>query len=192
MALADGFDERFQPFRVFGSPLLVADSDEFHVEGSRMPHLSPNLTPRGGNLPVGKLDQVKGILNIFLQVINVNMTGHVLVLKLARKTAAQNGERLGAHFLRQEKVFVKAKTIALIIIGIKTMGKGIMPAVFVKRTVFNRPHRIFPLVAGSQVRPFHNTSAGKAEDSRTDIRQGLGQVLPESVLMALPGIRRKQ
>ena len=66
-------------------PLLITNAQELEVEGSGVTHLSANLTPLRIGRAVGKLDEVEGILDIWLEVVDSYMNtrlGGVGVLEL--------------------------------------------------------------------------------------------------------------
>ena len=188
----NGLQERLQVLRVGGVPLLVANADKLHVERFRVPHFCADLAPRGIHGAIGKFNQVQGILDEGLELVQRAVGFGVLVLELAGEAAAQDGERLRANFFAELEELKEAQAVALVIVGVEAVGEGVFPAVLVEGTVFHRAHGVFPVVAGLQVRAFHNAAAGEAENARAEVVQGLGQVFAKTVLMAHPGIYREQ
>ena len=67
-----------------------------------------------------------------------------------------------------------------------------LPSVLIERSVLDRSHAVLPVVTGSQISSFHDASSRKAEQARIQIIKSLGEILSQSVLMAHPGVDRKQ
>ena len=115
-----------------------------------MSHLGTQLTPLRIGAAVGKLNQVKGIINIRLQVIYRHMhTVGILVgvLILAGETHIQYGQSLGTNVLGEQEELIETQTIRLEVAGEEAVSKGIVPTVLVKRTVLYLSNRFLPLVA---------------------------------------------
>ena len=88
-----------------------------------------------------------------------------MVLELAGKPDTQYRQRLCTDFLGQKEVFIESEASRLIIIRIETMGKCVVPAVFIDRTVFNGAYCVFPLIAGGKVCTLDDAAAGETEHS---------------------------
>ena len=152
-----------------------------------MAHLCTQLTPLGSRSTIGELDQVEGIVDIRLQVVDshVRVLVIVLVLELAGKAAAQHRQRLCSNLLRQQEELIEAETIGLIIVGIETMRESIVPAILVERAVLSRSHTVLPLIASCQISAFYDTSTGETEDAWVKIFQVFHQVGTQSMPVIL-------
>src|ERR1035437_4278854 len=107
-----------------------------------MTHVGTNLTPFACSIPIGELNQVKSILNKWLQFRHRHMDTRIFILKLTDKSYIQYGQRSSTDFFGQLEEFKESETIGLEIIGEETVGKGIMPTVFIDRksTRLNSSH----------------------------------------------------
>ena len=157
-----------------------------------MSHIGTYFSPSCIYITIGKFYKVERILNITIQVANSDMSLRVTILILTGQSAIQNRKRCRPHFLGQQEVFIKSQSVALVIIREETVGKRILPAILIQRTILYRTYRLLPVITGCQIRPFHNTTAGETEDSRMNICQRLGQIFTKSVFMPFPGIYRKK
>jgi hypothetical protein len=153
-----------------------------------MPHLSPEHSPLRGHGTVGEFDQVQGILDIGLELIDRYMGTYIVILELACQTAAQYRQGLAPDLFRQEEEFIEAESVTLEIIRIETVCEGIVPTVLVKGTVLDRSDGILPAVPGSEVCALDYAATGESEYSGMEIGQSLGKILPETVTMTLPSI----
>jgi hypothetical protein len=153
-----------------------------------MPHLGTNLTILSGNVAIGKLDEVKGILDILIQVINCYVSVLTVVLILTRETYVYNGQGFCANLLREKEILVEAKTIGLEVIGEETMAESIVPTILVQGTVLYRAERVLPVVAGVKVGTLNNTATGETEATGLHISQCLHEVLAQATLATLPSV----
>ena len=94
MLLPEGLYEGLQTLGIKLVPLLIADTQILKVEWGRMPHLSTETSPFGRDIPVSELNQVEGILDIWLKLINRDMGRNIVILELARQTDAYDRKRL--------------------------------------------------------------------------------------------------
>ena len=78
------------------------------------------------------------------------------------------------------------------IIGIETALESKFPAVFVKRTVFDRTDGIFPLVARCHIGPLHDAAARETQQTRMDIGKCLCNIGAQTVTAALESINREK
>ena len=169
-----GLYKGLQPFGILLSPLFVADAKILQAERIGVSHLGAQVSPCGGDVAVGKLYQVEGILNILVKTVE-GYTG-ILVLILADQADVENRKRFGTDIFRQEEQFVESESVSLIVVGEHTVGEGVVPAVLVQRSVLSRSHRVFPLIARRQLRSLHNATAGKTEHARMQFFEQLHQV----------------
>ena len=132
---------------------------------------------------VGKLDEVKTVVDIGLQLVRLHV-GRLLVpvLELAGKTYANDGQRLGTDILRELEELKETQSVRLIVVGEIAVVEGVLPAVLVQRTVLHGPYRILPLIARREVGTLNDASAREAEDARMQVFQGLCQVAAHAVL----------
>ena len=168
MSLTKHLDKLFQTFRIFRSPLFVANTQELQVEGSRMSHIRTNFSPSSRNITIGKFNQIQCILYIRIKFGQADLLVGIILI-LAYQSAVQNRQRFGAYILRQLEILKEAQSVSLEIIGEETMLERIMPAVFIQRTILYRTYCFFPFVTGSLIRTFYNTAAGKTENTGFDI-----------------------
>jgi hypothetical protein len=82
MLLAQTLYKLLETYYIFGAPLLVTHTEELEVEGLGVTHLGTNLTILSGHVAIGKLDEVEGILDILIQVINCYVSVLTVVLIL--------------------------------------------------------------------------------------------------------------
>ena len=68
------------------------------------------------------------------------------------------------------------------------MCEGVVPTVFVQRTVLHWAYSVLPLVASGEVGTLDNATAWEAEDAWLQLLQRLCQVLTHTVLVSLVGI----
>ena len=188
ISLAYSIDKHFQTRRISLAPLLIAHGDILQVERRRMPHTRAQTSPHCSGITVGELYKVKRVLYVATKVVNLNMGILVLVLKLARKAAAYNRQRLGSHVLRQKEKLVKAHSVRLKIVREKAVLKRIVPPVLVQRTVFHRANGVLPIITGGQISTLDNATARKTEHTRLGVGQGLRQILTQTVFASLPCI----
>ncbi len=116
----------------------------------------------------------------------------ITILILAGEPNAYHRERSSSHLFRQQEIFIKSESVALIIVRIKASRKRIVPAVLVEWSVFDRAYSIFPLVACSEIGALHYTSARKTKHTGLCLGKKCRKVGPQSVLMTAPGIGRKE
>ena len=192
MCLAKSLDKRFETFGILFSPLFVTDAQIFQIERCRMSHIGTYFPPSRVHVSVGKFDQIKCILNIAVQIANCYVSFFFIVLILTGKPAVQDRKRCRSHFFRKKEILIESQSVALIIIRIETMGKSILPAIFVQWTVFYRAHGFLPVITGFEIRTFNDATTGKTENSRMNIRQSLRKVFAKTVLMPLPCIDREK
>jgi len=184
IAGADGADELLEALGIEGAPLLVADAYLLEVEGCGMAHVGTQLAPLGVGAAIGELDEVEGIVDVGLQVVDCHMAGGgilVRVLELARQSDAQYGQGLGANLLGEEEELVEAHAVGLIVVGEQTMGEGVVPAVLVEGAVLHLTDAVFPLVAGCQVGAFDDAAAGEAEHAGMEVLEVFHQVGTQTV-----------
>ena len=158
MNFANSFDKRFEAFGVLFSPLFVPNTDKFQIERRRMSHIGTYFSPSCIYITIGKFYKVERILNITIQVANSDMSLRGTILILTGQSAIQNRKRCRPHFLGQQEVFIKSQSVALVIIREETVGKRILPAILIQRTILYRTYRLLPVITGCQIRPFHNTT----------------------------------
>ena len=172
-------------------PLLVANTQIVEVEGFGMSHFGANLAPLGVDITIGELYKVESILDVRLQVLEGNVyLGFVLdlILELASQTAADDRKRLATEVLAKLEELEEAKAIALVIIGIKAMGEGVLPTVLVDGAIFNGTYRVLPLVALLKVGALDDAAAGETEYAGLQVAKCLSKILTHTILAALPGI----
>jgi len=187
---ADLFHEFLQAHGIQLAPLLVANADLFQVERRGVTHVGAQLSPLARHRTVGKLDEVEGVVNVGLQVFDgaVGIAGIVLVLVLAGQSHRKDGQRLGPDLLRQEEILIETETVGLVVIGIKPMREGVVPAVFVQRTVLGRAYAVLPLVSCGKVGTLYDAAAGETEDARFEV----GEVLNEVGTQSVPAVAGEQ
>ena len=132
-----------------------------------MPHVCTDLSPFAGHRTVGKLDEVKAVVDIRLQFVHGNM-GRLIVpiLILTGKSDAEDGQRLGTDILRELEELEEPQSIALVVVRIIAVVEGVLPAVTIQWTVLHRTYCILPLVACVEVSTLYDTAAGETEDAR--------------------------
>ena len=93
--------ELLQALWIHRTPLLVSDTNLLQIEWSRMAHIGTELTPLGGNRAIGKLDQVEGIVDVALEILDCYMRIRILiiVLILASQTYRKNWQWLCTNLL---------------------------------------------------------------------------------------------
>src|SRR5205823_3039193 len=95
------------------SPLLIAHANHFQIEGGRVSHPGTQAAPRTINWTISELNQVQGILNVWIQLIKRDQfTG----IKLAGHAAIYDRKRRGANVFTQLEIFIKSQSERLIII----------------------------------------------------------------------------
>ena len=99
--------------------------------------------PLAFDRPVGKLDEVESVVDIWFQTVGRDMRAHVVVLILARQSYAEDRERFSSDFLCKPEIFEKSESVALVIVWEEAVAEGVVPSVFVERTVFDRPDTVF-------------------------------------------------
>ena len=105
---ADSSNKRFQSLIVELAPLLVAHSDKFHIERSGVSHFSTDLSPLAVSGTIGKLDEVKTVVDIRLQLINGLMSTLIVpVLILAGHTDVEDRQRFGTDILGELEELVE-------------------------------------------------------------------------------------
>jgi len=185
-------DKRFQSLGIELSPLFITDGNVLQVEGGRVAHVAAEFAPMRGHRTVGKFHQVEGIPDVGFQVFHLAVLVVVVVFELARHAAVENRQRLSTDLFAEEKIFVKAQSQRLVIVGEAAVGKGVIPAVDVQGAVLDRADRVFPLVAGVDGGALHNASSRKSEKPRLDVGKGLHQIFPQSARAVLPCFGWKQ
>lgn len=94
-------DEHLEALCIERSPLFVADTYLLEVERLRMAELSTYLSPLGIDVTIAELDEVEGIVDIRLEVLEGHMSVRVVVgiLELAGQSAREYGQWLRANLL---------------------------------------------------------------------------------------------
>ena len=105
-----------------------------------MSHICTEFSPFSGDITIGEFYQVERILDIALQFAYRHMGFFVRILELTSQSAAQHRKRFRANLLRKLEKLIESQPVALIIVGIKAVGEGVLPAILVQRTVLYRPH----------------------------------------------------
>ena len=107
-----GFEERFEALGIHLIPLLVADTDVFQSEGGGVSHLGTQTAPLCAGITIGELNQVEGIVDVWLQVGQLYACRLVAgcVLELAGYAAAEDGQGRGSDTLGQEEILIEAQT----------------------------------------------------------------------------------
>ena len=175
-------------------PLLVAHTQVFQVEGCGVPHVGTHLTPLRGDVAIGKLHKVEGILDVGAEVVECHMYARlrrIRVLELTRQSARDDRQGLSTDVLRELEELKKAQSVRLVVVGEVAEVEGVLPAVVVQRTVLYRTHAVLPLVALVERATLHDASAREAEDAWVQVFQGLGEVATHAVLTILIGIDRE-
>ena len=174
--MAYSLDKRFEADDKFLAPLFVADTYITQSERSGVSHVGTHLAPDGSGVAIGKFNQVEGVVNIGLKAVDCYVTCLVVVLILAGESYAHYRKRCRTHVFAELEKLEKSESAALVVVGIKPVGKGIVPAVFVERTVFDGTYGVFPLIAGVQVGSFHNASTGESEHTGMGVGKSLCEV----------------
>ena len=68
------------------------------------------------------------------------------------------------------------------------MLEGIIPAVFIQRTVFDRTYRVLPLIAGFKTVAFDDAATGETEYTGVEVVKGLRQVGTQTILTSFPSV----
>ena len=172
-------------------PLLVANTQIVEVEGFGMSHFGANLAPLGVDITIGKLYKVESILDVRLQVLEGNVyLGLVLdlILELASQTAADDRKRLATEVLAKLEELEEAKAIGLVVVGIKTIGEGVLPTVLVDGAILDGTYRVLPLVALLKVGALDDTATWETEYAGLEVAKCLSKILAHAILAPLPGI----
>ena len=193
MSLAHGVGNYLHTFEIGISPLLVANGQQLHVEGSGVSHVGTQLSPFGVCASVGKLNEVEAVVDEWLQSFDGGWSMSVItILELAGHAHIQYGQGFGTNLFTQEEEFVEAETIALEIVGIVAIGEGALPAILVNRTILDRTYGVFPVVAVFQRYAFNDATTGETEYSRLHVGKSLSQVFTHTVFVSLPSVNREQ
>ena len=83
MSLAQTLHELLEAHYILRTPLLITYTNILEVEGFGVTHLGTNLTILGGNVAIGKLDEVESVLDIGVEFINCYVSVLAIVLILA-------------------------------------------------------------------------------------------------------------
>ena len=125
--------------------------------------------------------------------LHIGLTGNtVFVLELTSKTATNHRQRLAVEVLAQLKKLVESQAVTLIVVGIKTEIKGVVPTVFVEFAVFDGADGVFPLITALQIRTFNDATARKTENARFHIAQRLRQILAHTVFATHPSVNGEE
>ena len=188
MGLAQHLDEALQTLRIFRPPLLVADAYIFEVEGFGMSHLGAQRTPFGIRGAVCELNEVEGVVYVWVEVAYGDMRLGRVVLVLARQTAVEDGQWLGTDILGQQEELIESHAVALVVVGEEAVAEGVLPAVDVQGAVLDGADGVLPVVSGLDVRALDDAAAREAEYARTRVGQSLYEILAQAVLAALPRV----
>ena len=154
-----------------------------------MAQLCTLCTPDGVKAAVGELDQVKGVLNVFVQLIHGNS---FITLILAAHAAVKYRERLALQILTEEEVFIKAQAVALVIVGSHNSHKAVLPAVPVALAGFDRADGILPAVAVFKAVALYYSASGEAEEAGLNVSKSLSHIGAETVFAVFKGLFREQ
>ena len=191
--LAKHLDEAGQSLRVgrvvLVVPLLVADGQELEVERSGVSHLGTQFAPCRSVGTIGKLNQIDGILDVWVEVFNGHMIGGFAfdrILELAGHAAVEHGERFGSKIFAELEILEEAKTIGLIVVGVEAVVEFILPAVEVQGAVLDGTNCVFPLITIGEVGTFDDAATRETEDAGMQIIKSLSQVLTHATGAVLP------
>ncbi len=121
-----------------------------------MPHIRPDLPPGGVGSAIGKFDEVQGVLNVRIQLVQ----GHELpCIELAGHAAPQDRQGFCLQVLRKLKVLEKPEAEALVVIRGQPVVEFRVPAVDKCLAVCDRAHGFFPLVPARERAALHDTAA---------------------------------
>lgn len=188
MGLAQHLDEALQTLRILRPPLLVTDTYILEVEGFGMPHLGAQRAPLGIRGAVCELDEVEGVVYVWVEVAYGDMRLWRVVLVLARQTAVEDGQWLGSDILGQQEELIESHAVALVVVGEEAVAEGVLPAVDVQGAVLDGADGVLPVVSGLDVRALDDAAAREAEYARTRVGQSLYEILAQAVLAALPRV----
>ena len=97
---------------VFVVPLLVTNTHEFQIEWCWVSHISTYLSPLGVNGSVGKLYEVKTVVDVWLQLIHWHMGSFLLpVLVLASQSDTQNRQGFCTNVLTELEELKEPKSV---------------------------------------------------------------------------------
>ena len=189
MHFSDLLHKHFKALYVSWAPLLVADCEVLHSEWLRVAHLCSYLTPLGVRTSVCKLDKVDCILDVRSELLYRH---NLSALELAGHSAADHWKRSSSEILCKEEHLIESHSCALEIVRSSPVLEDVVPSVFIKRTVLHWTNTLLPFVSGVKAVSFDDTAARESEESRLQVIQRLGKVLPEAVFPAFPGVHREK
>ena len=106
--------------RFFRLPLLISYAHHGEPEGFWMAHFSPDGSPGRVRRPVGKFNQIQGILKKFPEGSAVP-AHHFIRLILTGKTHVQHGQRLGSNQFAEQKIFIIPHSKGLIVMAVDAL-----------------------------------------------------------------------
>src|SRR5258708_16803300 len=109
-----------------------------------MPHVCAQLSPVSCSITIGKLNQVKCILNIWIELIERHKLSRI---KLASHSTTQNGKWRRTNIFSELEVFKKSQTKRLKIIRCRAMLKFCVPSVDHRLAQINIADSLLPLIA---------------------------------------------
>ena len=72
------------------------------------------------------------------------------------------------------------------------MLEGLLPSVFIERTVLYRANAVLPVVTGRKVCTLYDTAARETEEAGMKVIQSLCKIFAETVSVAVPCIHREK
>ena len=169
--------------------ILVADADILQVERLGMSRLCPHLRPlRGGRVPVGPLDHRQQLLDVCRHLRHGDApllsTDAVAVIStvLTRHPRRQHGQRLRPDILTELEILIESQSACLVIV----------PDVEVRLALFQRPYGVVPVVDVRQPLSVTHAAPWEPHELRLQRRDGLRQILAQSVLAAHEGLLREE
>ena len=187
----DGFINHRKPFREHAADeVFVAQSDVFQVERFGMSGLDPFASPSCGfGIPVGIFNQVEHVLYVLPHLLHrdaalLAVGRHEVLGMMARASDAgilaghacgHDRQRFGTDVLAKLEILEVAQAARLVV----------TPDVGRRFSGFQRADGLFPMIDVVHPVPMGQTSAGEADETRTDVGNGLSQVGAKPVLPSL-------
>ena len=186
-----GFINHRKPFREHAADeVFVAQSDVFQVERFGMSGLGPFASPPCGfGIPVGIFNQVEHVLYVLPHLLHrdaalLAVGRHEVFGMMARASdtgilaghaCGHDRQRFGTDVLAKLEILEVAQTARLVV----------TPDVGRRFSGFQRADGLFPMIDVVHPVPMCQTSAGEADETRTDVGNGLRQVGAKPVLPSL-------